>query len=40
MMGVRDVGQPLEQWQMAAKDLHRRIILAPTPWERERWATP
>ena len=37
MMGVRDVGQSLEQWQMGAKDLRRRMILAPTPRERERW---
>ena len=27
----------LEQWQMDARDLHRRLILAPTPQERERW---
>ena len=30
MMGVRDIGQSLEQWQMGAKDLRRRMILAPT----------
>ena len=37
MMGVRDIGRSLEQWQMGVKDLGRRIILAPTPRERERW---
>ena len=33
MMNVRE----MERWQMNAKDLHRRLILAPTPRERERW---
>ena len=37
MMGVREMGRFLEQWQMDARDLHRRTILAPTPRERERW---
>ena len=32
-MSVRE----MERWQMNAKDLHRRLILAPTPRERERW---
>ena len=27
----------LEQWQMGVKDLRRRMILAPTPQEGERW---
>ena len=36
-MGVRDIERSLEQWEMNAKDLHRRMILAPTPRERERW---
>ena len=36
-MGVREIGRFLEQWQMEVKDLRRRMILAPTPWERERW---
>ena len=36
-MGVREMGRFLEQWQMDARDLHRRMILAPTPRERERW---
>ena len=37
VMSVREMVQHLEQWQMGAKDLHRRMILAPTPRERERW---
>ena len=36
-MGVRDIGLILRQWQMDARDLRRRLILAPTPRERERW---
>ena len=36
-MGVREINQSLEQWQMDAKALQRRMILAPTPRERERW---
>ncbi len=36
-MGMREMGRFLEQWQMDARDLHRRMILAPTPRERERW---
>ena len=35
MMGVREIGRSLEQWQMGVKDLRRRMVLAPTP--RERW---
>ena len=34
-MSVREIEGFLEQWQMNAKDLRRRMILAPTP--RERW---
>ena len=30
-MGVREIDRFLEQWEMNAKDLHRRLILAPTP---------
>ena len=33
-MGVREIDRSLEQWQMDAKELHRRIILSPTPRER------
>ena len=36
-MGVRGMDQHLEQWQIGVKDLRRRMVLAPTPWERERW---
>ena len=36
-MGVREVERFLKQWQMEVKDLRRRMILAPTPRERERW---
>ena len=37
VMSVRDIERSLEQWEMNAKDVHRRMILAPTPRERERW---
>ncbi len=37
VMGVREIDRSLEQWQMEVKDLRRRMILAPTPRERERW---
>ena len=36
-MGVREMERFLEQWQMEIQDLRRRMILAPTPRERERW---
>ena len=36
-MERRDMDRYLEQWQMNAKDLRRRMILSPTPRERERW---
>ena len=36
-MSVREIDQLLEQWEMSVRDLHRRMILAPTPRERERW---
>ena len=36
-MGVREIERSLEQWQMGVNDLRRRMILAPTPRERERW---
>ena len=34
MMGVREIGRSLEQWQMGVKDLRKRMVLAPTPRER------
>ena len=37
MIGVREIDRFLEQWEMNANDLHRRLILAPRPQERERW---
>ena len=37
MVSVRQIDRFLEQWQMDARDLHRQLILAPTPKERERW---
>ena len=36
-MGVREIERFLEQWRMEVKDLRQRMILAPTPRERERW---
>ena len=36
-MGVREIDLSLAQWQMGEKELRRRMILAPTPRERERW---
>ena len=36
-MGVRETDRFLEQWEMDTKDLRRRMVLAPTPRERERW---
>ena len=36
-MGVREIDRLLEQWQMDTRDLRRRMILAPTSRERERW---
>ena len=37
MMSVKEIDQLLEQWEMNVRDLHRRVILAPTPRARERW---
>ena len=36
-MGAREIHRDLEQWEMDAKALRRRMILVPTPRERERW---
>ena len=36
-MSVREIDRYLKQWQMEEKDLRWRMILAPTPRERERW---
>ena len=37
VMGAREIDRFLEQWQIGVKDLRRRMLLAPTPRERERW---
>ncbi len=37
MVGLRGMDQHLEQCQMGVKDLRLRMILSPTPRERERW---
>ena len=34
-MGVRQMDQSLERWELGVKDVQRRMTLAPTP--RERW---
>ena len=34
VMGVREMDRFLEQWEIGVKDVHRRLILAPTPRER------
>ena len=36
-MGVGEIDQSLERWEMNAKDVHWLMILASTPRERERW---
>ena len=36
-MGVREMARWLERWELGVKDLQRRMVLAPTPRERERW---
>lgn len=35
VMSVREIDRSLEQWEMNAKDVHRRMILVPTP--RDPW---
>ena len=37
MIGIRDIDRFLQPWEMDARDLHRRMILAPTPRERALW---
>ena len=36
-MGVREIDRFLERWRLDADDVLRRMYLAPTPRERERW---
>ncbi len=37
MLGMREIKRFLELWQLDAGDVRRRIHLAPTPLEGERW---
>ena len=34
---MRDIDRFLQQWKMDVRELRQRLILAPTPRERERW---
>ena len=36
-MSVRNIDRSLERREINAKDVHRRMVQAPTPRERERW---
>ena len=36
-MGMRKIDRSLERWELGVKEVQRRVILAPTPRERERW---
>ena len=36
---MRDIDRFLQQWQMSAQEVRQRMMLAPTPRERERWYT-
>ena len=36
-MGAREIDRSLEHWQMDTREVHSRLILAPTPRERVRW---
>ena len=36
-MGAREMERFLERWQLDVDDVLRRMYLAPTPRERERW---
>ena len=36
-MGVREIDRSLEQWELGVNEVQRRVILAPTLRERERW---
>ena len=37
VLGMRDIEQLLEQWQLNVGDVRERMYRAPTPRERERW---
>ena len=36
-MGVREIERSMERWQLEVNDVLRRMYLAPTPRDRERW---
>ena len=36
-MGVREIYRSLKHWELGVKEVQCRVILAPTPRERERW---
>ena len=36
-MGVREIERSLERWELGVQDLKRRMIVAPTSREGERW---
>ena len=40
VLGMGEIDRFLEQWEMDVPGVHRRLILAPTPRERERDGTP
>ena len=37
VLGMRDIVQLLERWQLDVGEVRRRMYRAPTPRERERW---
>ncbi len=37
VMGMMDIAQPLERWQLDLGNVRERMYRAPTPRERERW---
>ena len=37
VLGMRDIVQVLERWQLDVGDVRERMYRAPTPRERERW---
>ena len=37
VLGMRDIVQLLERWQLDVSDVRERMYRAPTPRERERW---
>jgi hypothetical protein len=37
VLGMKDIAQLLERWQLDVSDVRERMYRAPTPRERERW---